>query len=195
LTFCKIIKPIALLNIMKTTPLIALFAFAITPCGLAFDVEKASTQRFKVSYVSPKELPALAVIPKQFSGRDEVLKTEREAIEAGTTTEELNRFRRIQLEHYYFPIRVTDSQNGNIYEVQSDRRTIIAKTKNGELIWKVSPNAGTYRVEHPFIVYFGRSTSAVAGGKGDRFLGIAFNSSVFGQIDLTNGSFHHEGND
>jgi hypothetical protein len=194
-SFCKKLNPSNHTSTMKTTILITILTFAFIAYGLAFDVDKASTKRFKVSYVEPDKLPDLTVISKKFQGREQVLELEQGWIRSGATAEELNRIRRTQLQHYYFPILVTDTDTGNTYEVQSDRRSIVAKTKDGELIWKVSPNAGTYRVEHPFIVYFGRSTSAIADGKGDRFLGIAFNSSVFGKIDLTNGSFHHEGND
>lgn len=180
---------------MKTTILITILTHAFIVCGEAFDVEKASTERFKVSYVEPKELPTLAVISKDFSGRDDVLEMEQKAIESGVAAEELNRIRRIQLEYYHFPIRVTDTETGNTYEVQSDRRSIVAKTKDGKLIWKANPKVGKYRVEHPFIVYFGKSTNAINAGKGDGFLGLAYNSSVFGRIDLTDGSFHFEGND
>ena len=180
---------------MNTAILTTLVVFAFISCGQAFDVEKASTERFKVSYVEPKILPALAVISKQFAGRDHVLKMEQEAIESGITAEELNRIRRIQLQYYHFPIRVTDSETGKSYEVQGDRRTIIAKTKDGKVIWKVNPETGNYRREHPFIMYFGKSTNAINAGKGGRFLGIAYDSSVFGQIDLSDGSFHFGGND
>jgi hypothetical protein len=184
---------------MNTTTLVVLLALALIPCGHAFDVEMASTERFKVSYVEPKKLPTLEAISKQFFGREHVLKMEQEAIASGVTGKELRKVRRIQLEYYYFPIRVTDSKTGNTYEVQKDRRTIIARTNDGKVIWKANPfedgQLGPYRVEHPFIVYFGKSANAINAGNGNHFLGIAYNSSQFGQIRLADGSFQFGGND
>ena len=184
---------------MKTTILMMMLVFASISSLRAFDVEKASTKRFKVSYVEFKKIPSLTMIPKEFYGREQALKDEQGAVNAGVSSEEVDQIRRIHLRDMYFPIRVTDTETGITYEVQSDRRTIVAKKKDGTMIWKVNPfedaNLKPYRVKHPFITYFGRSTIATQAGRGDRFLGVAFNSSQFGEINLANGSFVFSGQD
>lgn len=184
---------------MKTTIITMISALASICWVQAFDLEKASTTRFKVSYVESEKLPPLTVIPKQFSGREGALKYEAEATESGKDRQVIDEMRRIYLRDLYFPIRVTDNETGNTYEVQADRRTIVARTKEGKVIWRVNPfedaKLKPYRVQYPFIVYFGRSTMAIQDGKGDRFLGVAFNSSQFGVVNLADGSFTFEGQD
>ena len=184
---------------MKATLLASILTLSSLCLAQAFDPEKASTERFKVSFVETDKLPPLSEISKLFYGRESALKGQKELIELGADAKRLDQFRRTRLRHLYFPIRITDTETGNIYEVQKDRRTIVGKTRDGKLLWKVNPfedaKLKPYRVKHPIITYFGKSTMPVRTEKGDRFLGVAFNSSQFGVIDLSSGSFTFHGND
>lgn len=143
----------------------------------AFEVEQASSKRFKGSYVESESVPSLSVIPKQFHGRARALRNERQAIEAGMAKEEIDEIRRLFLREMYVPIRVTDPKTGTVYEVQSNRRTTTATSKAGKILWKVNPfkdaKLKPYRVPHPFIGYIGKSTRAERAEKGDLFLAVS----------------------
>ncbi len=184
---------------MKATLLASILTLSSLCLAQAFDPEKAGTARFKVSYVETDKLPPLSEISELIDGRERALKEEMELIQLGADAKRLDQFRRTRLRYMYFPIRVSDTETGNTYEVQKDRRTIVAKTRDGKLLWKANPfedaKLKPYRVKHPIISYFGRSTTAVQAGNGDRFLGVGFNSSQFGVIDLSNGDFTFSGND
>ena len=184
---------------MKTLSITYILLVALYLPAIAFDTEKASTERFKVAYVEPKELPSLEKLPSYYPGREVALRNEKEHIQLGTSPEALNQFRRMHFRDALFPIRVTDTVTGNIYEVQEDRRTIIATKADGTRIWKVNPfkDAGLepYRSPHPIIAYFGKASSGYPTGKRDQYLGVGFNSSQFGAIDLKSGTFTGSGQD
>ena len=170
---------------------------ALCPLASAFDTEKASTDRFKVAYVEPDVIPPITDLPDFYLGRNSAIEGEKSAVKNGTSTKDILLSRRNHFQHALYPIRVTDKVTGFIYELQSDRRTIIAKKPDGEILWKINPfkDAGLepYRVAHPFIYYFGRSSNT-SNLKGP-VLGITFTSSQFGDIELQTGKFHWRGQD
>jgi hypothetical protein len=165
----------------------------------AFDTKWASSDRFKVSYVEAGNLPPLTQIPRMFSGRAEALDLDERLVKTGADAKELANVRRESLRDLYFPIRITDVKTGNIYEVQMDRRTIIARARDGKELWRVNPFVDAklkpYRVDYPFINYFGRITGPVQPDMEKRFLQVNFNSSQYGRIDLKDGSFTMLGQD
>jgi len=162
----------------------------------AFDTKKASTERFKISYVEPKELPSITALPAWFRNRDREIANEK-VQEKSESKADVLKMRKLLFEDCLFPIRATDQVTGIIYEVQEDRRTITATKPDGTLIWKVNPfvDAGLqpYRVPHPVIVYVGGKEGT--GPKTGPSLGIGFNSSQFGRLDLATGKFTFEGQD
>lgn len=175
--------------------LLVLFASAVS--GFAFDTEKASDKRFKVSFVEPEELPPISDLPAYFPDRESVISDEALSVKRGDPAEDIRKMRVLHFRYGLYPIRVVDQETGNTYEVQGDRRTIIAKKRDGEILWKVNPFVDAklepYRVEHPFIVYFGKSPNR-SNLKGP-VLGINFSSSQFGNIELATGKFHFGGQD
>ena len=182
---------------MKKLPITYILLAALCLPAIAFDTEKASTERFKVAYVEPKELPSLEKLPSYYPRREVALRNEKEHIQLGTSPEALNQFRRMHLRQALYPIHVTDKETGIVYEVQSDRRTITATKPDGTIIWKINPFVDAklepYRVKHPFIEYFGKSNN-LSNLKG-AVLGITFSSSQFGEIELESGKFHSGGQD
>jgi hypothetical protein len=182
---------------MKALILAATLSVSAYQLVFAFDTEKASSPRYKVAYVEPEKTPSLSVLPAYCPNREWALRDEASAIQKGIKTEEIELIRKKYLRHALYPIRVTDLTTGAIYEVQSDRRTITAKTAKGEILWTVNPfvdeKMEAYRVPHPVIVYFGTSPNR-ANRKGE-FLSIAFDSSQFGDLDLETGKFYFAGQD
>lgn len=182
---------------MRPSHLSLVLLFGLHGATIAFDAEKASDQRFKVSFVEPKELPPLSDLPAYFPNREMVIADDALSVKRGDPAEDIRMMRVLHFRYGLYPIRVVDQETGNTYEVQSDRRTIIAKKRNGELIWKVNPfvdaKLGPYRVQHPFITYFGKSANR-SNLKGP-VLSIAFSSSQFGDIELATGKFHFGGQD
>ena len=163
----------------------------------AFDTEKASNERFRVTYVEPKVAPPLTDLPEHYLGREEAIEYEQKQIEKGIDPKQLLKDRVLYFRQALYPIRVTDIKTGMIYEVQSDRRTITAKKPDGTLVWKVNPfidaKLEPYRMKHPYISYFGKTRNSM-NLKGS-VLGISFTSSQFGIIELEAGKFHWEGQD
>ena len=135
--------------------------------------------------------------PSTFPGREEGIRKEAELTASGMNAEQIAEFRLTYLEGAVYPIRITDKETGNVYEVQGDRRTVVAKKPNGEIIWKINPfvdsNMRPYRVDHPYINYF------VVWKYSTRpelpVLRICFNSSQFGDIELESGKFRYCGQD
>jgi hypothetical protein len=163
------------------------------------DTERASSQRFKVAYVEDKKLPPLTVISKDFDEREDLLQFEKRMVAAGTKEDEMEAYRRDILRSMYFPIRITDTQTGNTYEVQKDRRTIIAKDKGGKILWKINPfvdgKLQPYRFKHPIIEYFGMPFTPLKSEARHRTLQVSFNSTQSGGIDINNGAFAWWGQD
>lgn len=163
------------------------------------DTERASSQRFKVAYVEDKKLPPLTVISKDFDEREELLQFEKRMVAAGTKEDEMEAYRRDILRSMYFPIRITDTQTGNTYEVQKDRRTIMAKDKGGKILWKINPFVDAklqpYRCKHPIIQYFGMPLTPLKSEARHHTLQVSFNSTQSGGIDINNGAFTWWGQD
>lgn len=185
---------------MKHNHLALLLLFVLPDVMFGFDTEKASTKRFKVEYVEPDTVPPMTKLPDYYQNRQEAIDCEQRLIGRGTSTEEILRYRKQEFRYAVYPIRVTDVQTGNVYEVQSDRRTIIAKKPGGEVIWTLIPykdlegGKPSYRgVKHPFISFFGKSDN-MTDLKGP-VLGISYTTSAFGDIELKTGKFHWLGND
>lgn len=181
---------------MKPHFLAALLLFGVSQFVSAFDTEEASTERFKVAYVEPKVTPPITDLPLYYDERDQAIRDEQVQSKDGTDPKDILKMRQLHLRQALYPIRVTDKETGIVYEVQSDRRTITATKPDGTIIWKINPFVDAklepYRVKHPFIVYFGKSNQSNLKGA---VLGIAFNSSQFGAIELESGKFHWRGQD
>ena len=182
---------------MKPQYLAALLLFGGSQIVSAFDTDKASTERFKVAYVEPKEIPPLTDLPHYFTERAEAIRNEQIATKRGDDPKDILKMRQLYLRQALYTIRVTDKETGIVYEVQSDRRTISATKQDGTMIWKVNPFVDAklepYRVKHPFIGYFGKNLNQ--SNIKEPVLGISFNSSQFGVIELESGKFHFSGND
>jgi hypothetical protein len=182
---------------MKPLFVTALLLFGLSQFVSAFDTEKASTERFKVAYVEPKVIPPITDLPQYYRQRDEAISAEQVQTKKGVDPKDIMQMRQIHFRQALYPIQVTDKETGIVYEVQSDRRTITATKPDGTLVWKVNPFVDAklepYRVKHPIICYFGK-TNNNSNLKGP-VLGIAFNSSQFGDIELESGKFHWGGQD
>lgn len=170
------------------------------------DEDQAGSERFKTAYVETKKLPPLTVIAKELEGRDEALEKDKRLADEGLDAPRLEAMRRDTLRQMYFPIRVEDRDTGNIYEVQTDRRTIVAKTKDGKILWKVNPYEdsklndlkGPLKVEfhkYPCICCFGASFTQVRSEAKRYTLQVTFTSKEFGGLDLRNGKFTPWGSD
>ena len=183
-------------SLMKIHNLICLLLFCGHPMLRAEPV-KASDERFKLEYVVPKVPLTLEALPSYVPGREEAIQKEAELTSSGMNAEQIAEFRKTHLEGSVYPIRITDKETGIIYEVQGDRRTVVAKKPNGDLVWKINPFVDSkmrpYRVDYPYIDYFvvwkysTRPESPV--------LRICFNSSQFGDIELESGKFRYHGQD
>ena len=178
----------------------------------AFDTEKASTERFKVSYVEPEQLPPLTVVPKRFFALTSKV-TEADRAKGLSKHYYLTRVHALQREQkeisdsvrrsylrgWHFAIKVVDTKTKIVYRVHTDRRTISATDGQGKLLWKVDPFVDArlkpYRFAHPIITYFGASSALELQGEGTTFLSIAFSSSQFGRLALDTGEFEFGGND
>ena len=97
-----------------------------------------------------------------------------------------------------------DLKNGNLYELQTDRRTIIARSKDGKELWKVNPyvDSGMKLTplqasfnKHPYICYYGPPWGPLQAEKRDYTLQITFSTGVFGGLDLRSGKFVVWGSD
>jgi hypothetical protein len=170
------------------------------------DVEHGSSERFKVSYVETEELPPLTVISKELDDRKEALDEDERHVAEGLDAARLTMMRRATLQQMYFPIRVEDLKTGNIYEVQTDRRTILAKSKDGKILWKVNPYVDAKLTElkgplkmhfhkYPYICYFGRTFTRVRSEAKDYTLQVTFTSKEFGGFDIRTGKFTLWGSD
>ena len=166
----------------------------------AFDTEKASTGRYKVSFVEPTQLPALTVVPKRyFALAQQVTEADRaRGIEKHYYPTRVSAFQSAQkvidedlhrnhLRTWYFAIQIVDTKTGAVYQVQTDRRTITARDKQGKLLWKVNPyvdgRLSPYRFEHPIIVYFAISDRE-ENEEGTQRLAVVFSSSQFGILGV-----------
>jgi hypothetical protein len=91
-----------------------------------------------------------------------------------------------------------DPQSGIILYVESDARHVSAISRTGKLLWTRDPftdaHLELYRTKHPQIAHIGPKPKAVW-VKGDPrdFVNLAFNSSQFGLLRITDGEFFFGG--
>lgn len=91
-----------------------------------------------------------------------------------------------------------DPHSGVILYVESDARHISAISRTGKLLWTRDPfkdaHLELYRTKHPQIANMGAGPKAIW-VKGDPrdFVYIAFNSSQFGLLRITDGEFFFGG--
>ena len=182
---------------MKPHYLLTLLLFGASQIISAFDTEKASTERFKVTYVEPKVTPPLTDLPDYFNERDQAIRNEQIQIKRGDDPEDILKMRQLYLRRALYPIQVTDKETGIVYEVQGDRRTITATKPDGTLVWKVNPfkdaKLKRYRSDHPFIVKIWRPKNPT-NQKGD-YLSIYFTGGQQGDLDLASGHYTYTGQD
>jgi hypothetical protein len=89
-----------------------------------------------------------------------------------------------------------DPTSGTLIYVETDGRHVAAISFAGKLLWNRDPftdaHLPLYRTEKPQIVYIGPDP---AGGEPGKFVAIAFNSSQFGVMRISNGEFRFRGQD
>ena len=166
--------------------------------AIAFDTEKASTERFKVAYVEPNAPPPITDLPQYYRERDQAIRDEQAQTKAGSDPKDILKMRQLHLRQAVYPIQVTDKQTGIVYKVQSDRRTITATRADGTIIWKINPYEDAklkpYRADHPFIVEIWSPKTNVSNRKAP-FLSIVFTGGQFGDLDLASGRYTYTGSD
>ena len=93
-----------------------------------------------------------------------------------------------------------DTDSGIIFYLESDGRHISAIGSDGKLLWRRDPFADShlefYRTHDPKIVYVGKATERSEKyyeKQGKKVIGIGFNSSQAGSLDLKTGDFFFEG--
>jgi len=89
-----------------------------------------------------------------------------------------------------------DPTSGTLLYVETDGRHVAAISCAGKLLWNRDPfqdaHLPFYRTEKPQIVYLGPDR---AGGEPGRFVAVAFNSSQFGVIRISDDEFPFRGQD
>ena|SRR5947207_2834356 len=94
-----------------------------------------------------------------------------------------------------------DPASGTLLYVETDGRHVAAISSDGKLLWNRDPfkdaNLPFYRTKKPQIVYIGPVSESdhPGGGERDKFVAIAFNSSQFGVMRISNGEFRFRGQD
>ncbi len=183
---------------MKVLLLASIGLATLNLSAIAFDTEKASTERFKVAYVEPKVTPPITDLPQYYRQRDQAIRDEQAQTKAGGDPKDILKMRQLYLRQALYPIRVTDKETGMVYEVQSDRRTIIATKPDGTIVWKVNPFVDAklkpYRSDYPFIVEIWSQKPNVSTRKAP-YLSIVFDGGQFGDLDLASGRYTYSGSD
>ena len=100
------------------------------------------------------------------------------------------------------PLAYKDRATGIIFYVESDGRHVTALDTDGKILWHRDPFADGklefYRTKTPRIVYIGKTNEVgekCAAAKGQKVIGIAFNCSQFGDLDIKTGNFTFRGQD
>ena len=93
-----------------------------------------------------------------------------------------------------------ETSSGTLLYVESDGRHVAAISPDGKLLWNRDPftegHLEFYRTNKPQIVYIGPvSKSSPAGVQPGEFVAVAFNSSQFGVLKISNGEFRFQGQD
>jgi hypothetical protein len=105
------------------------------------------------------------------------------------------------LEPFPGPQVYKDTNSGMLFYVETDGRHVAAISGEGKLLWSKDPFKDArlpfYRTEKPQIVYIGPAPKGVhpPGEESNKFVSIAFNSSQFGLLRMSNGDFEFLGQD
>ena len=107
------------------------------------------------------------------------------------------------LEPFHGPQAYKDAGSGVIFYVESDGRHVAAIGPDGKVLWNRDPFSDArlefYRTKTPRIVYIGKTSprnEAYWATNGiPKVIGIAYNSSQFGELDVRTGDFKFHGQD
>jgi hypothetical protein len=101
-----------------------------------------------------------------------------------------------------FPHTFIETNSGISFLVESDGRHITASGQDGRIFWRTDPFADAhlefYRTKNPQIIYIGKANKRTEEywlKKDKRFIGILYNSSQFGELDIKTGEFFLGGQD
>jgi hypothetical protein len=100
------------------------------------------------------------------------------------------------------PYTFNDTNSGISFQVESDGRHITAIDSVGKTLWRRDPFADAhlefYRTKTPKIIYIGKGNNRSEeywAKEGKKVIGITFNSSQFGELDIKTGDFFFGGQD
>lgn len=97
------------------------------------------------------------------------------------------------------PLTYRDPESGILFFVESDRRHVAAINREGRVLWDRDPfvdgHLKPYRVAFPEISYVGEIPSWAKARRERPSIGIGFNSSQFGLLDIETGGFTFVGQD
>jgi hypothetical protein len=100
------------------------------------------------------------------------------------------------------PHTFVETNSGISFLVESDGRHITARGLDGKILWRRDPFADAhlefYRTKNPQIVYIGKANERGEEywkKQGKQVIGINFNSSQFGEVDIKTGDFFFGGQD
>jgi hypothetical protein len=105
------------------------------------------------------------------------------------------------LEPFPGPQAYKDPRSGTLLYVETDGRHLGAISRDGKLLWNRDPFADAhlefYRTEKPQIVWLGPVLKAQPRFRknSDEYVQIAFNSSQFGFLRISDGDFEFSGQD
>lgn len=95
-----------------------------------------------------------------------------------------------------------DVDSGIIFFVEADGRHVCAISSDGKILWRRDPFADAhlelYRTDKPQIRYLGKPnkrSEEYYAKQGKQVIGLAFNSTQFGQLDIKTGDFFFSGQD
>lgn len=118
----------------------------------------------------------------------------------GQTMIYLNKDRPLrQPDNYQRPLSYRDARSGVVFYVESDGRHVSAIDATGKVLWTRYPFFDAkllpYREDNPPIVYVGATSQRLAKVLKGNFLSIAFSTTQFGVMNMTNGDFEWMGQD
>jgi len=97
------------------------------------------------------------------------------------------------------PQSYKDLKSNILFYVESDGRHVVAIDESGKILWHRNPfveaKLEPYRIDHPVIVYIGPANISVLPGIEKEYIGISFDSSQFGVINIKTGDFQFLGQD
>jgi hypothetical protein len=97
------------------------------------------------------------------------------------------------------PRSYTDPASGIVFSVERDGVHLVATGPDGKLLWRRAPHADAhvpkYRTDAPCIADLGGPQEWMTKGKPGHYVGLSFNNSQSGLIDVATGDFIFEGQD